>query len=82
VTAADPGARWVIETDRLRLAGVRCEITYTFRPEADGTRFDRQMRTDYPDDLPDDLPADFGATLRDGSVHADYLANVKAALER
>src|SRR4051794_20803038 len=40
-TIAAPGRLWVIETDKLAFAGLRCRIAYTFVEESSGTRFHR-----------------------------------------
>jgi hypothetical protein len=78
-TKADPGKAWKIETDQLRLPGVRCEITYTFLSDGGSTDFRRDMVAIFPDE-----PAylEFAERAEDPSIHDDYLAKVKAALER
>jgi hypothetical protein len=79
-TIAAPGHTWVIETDRLRMPGVRCQIVYTFGDRPQGTYFRRDMSV-----LVDDAAAvddTLFANLGDGSAHEGYLRTVKAALER
>jgi len=78
VAKAEPGRSWVIATDRLGTGDVRCEITYTFAPDGDGTDFRREMTVTFPDG---EAFAEFGRGMRDSSVHDTYLARVKAALE-
>jgi hypothetical protein len=78
VTKAEPGSSWVIATNRLGTDDVRCEITYTFTPDGDGTDFRREMTLTFPDG---DAFAEFGRHTKDSSIHDAYLAKVKAALE-
>jgi len=79
-TLAAPGHTWVIETDRLRVAGVRCQIVYTFADHPQGTYFRRDMSVLVGDDA--DVDEALFANLSDGSAHEGYLRAVKAALER
>jgi hypothetical protein len=79
-TLAAPGHTWVIETDRLRTAGVRCQIVYTFTDHPQGTYFRRDMAVLVDDDA--DVEESLFANLSDGSAHESYLHAVKAALEQ
>ncbi|MGW4830283.1 SRPBCC family protein [Amycolatopsis japonica] len=78
-TTAVPGHTWVIQADRLRYEGVKCQIVYTFTEEGDGAHFRRDMSV-----LVDggaEVGNDFLAALGDSGAHDEYLAAVKAALE-
>jgi hypothetical protein len=77
VTKAEPGHSWVIAAD-LEAGDVRCEITYLFTPNRDGTDFRREMTVTFPDG---DQFVEIGRGAKDSSNHDAYLANVKAALE-
>jgi hypothetical protein len=79
-TLAAAGHTWVIETDRLLLAGVRCQIVYTFADHPQGTYFRRDMSVLVDDTA--DVDESWFANLSDGSAHEGYLKAVKAALER
>jgi hypothetical protein len=79
-TLAAPGHTWVIETDRLLMAGVRCQIVYTFIDRPQGTYFRRDMSVLIDDTA--DVDESWFANLSDGSAHEGYLHAVKAALER
>jgi hypothetical protein len=79
-TLAASGHTWVIETDRLHTAGVRCQIVYTFTDRPQGTYFRRDMSV-LVDDAADVDDALFH-NLSDGSAHDGYLRTVKAVLER
>jgi hypothetical protein len=80
VVQAEPGKTWVIASDQLQVPSMRCEITYTFTQQGDATDFRREMVTSFPDDGA--VTAELYARLEDPARHADYLAKVKAALER
>ncbi|WP_328609491.1 hypothetical protein OG943_10295 [Amycolatopsis sp. NBC_00345] len=79
-TLAAPGHTWVIETDRLLTAGVRCQIAYTFTDHPQGTYFRRDMSVLVDDTA--DVEESMLANLSDGSAHEGYLEAVKAVLER
>jgi hypothetical protein len=79
-TLAAPGHTWVIETDRLRTTGVRCQIVYTFADHPQGTYFRRDMSVLVDDNA--DVDESLFANLSDSAPHEGYLRAVKAALER
>jgi hypothetical protein len=79
-TLAAAGHTWVIETDRLQTAGVRCQIVYTFTDHPQGTYFRRDMSVLVDDAA--DVDESLFTNLADGSAHDGYLRAVKAALER
>ncbi|MET7991751.1 hypothetical protein ABZU76_12650 [Amycolatopsis sp. NPDC005232] len=85
-TTSVPGHTWVIETDRLRFDGVRCQIVYTLMAEGSWTYFRRDMTVLVAAgaDLDPVLEKKFmeDSAHPGDSVHAGYLAAVKAALER
>jgi hypothetical protein len=78
VVVAEPGRRWVIATDRLRVPGLHCRITYTFTAAGGGCDFRRDMTSALPDEATARL---YGDALRDPASHDACLANVKTALE-
>ncbi|MBV8092978.1 MAG: SRPBCC family protein [Acetobacteraceae bacterium] len=79
-TIAAPGRLWIIETDRLAFAGLRCRIAYTFLNEDVGTRFHRDMACLLNDEV--QLDPAIAAALANPAPHDTYLARVKEKLER
>jgi hypothetical protein len=77
-TLSAAGHTWVIETDRLQTAGVRCQIVYTFADHPQGTYFRRDMSVLVDDAA--DVDESLFTNLSDGSAHEGYLGAVKAAL--
>ena len=79
-TIAAPGRLWIIETDRLAFAGLRCRIAYTFFREGNGTRFHRDMSCLVEEEV--QLDSQIAAALANSAPHDAYLARVKERLER
>jgi len=79
VTEADPPHRWTIRTENFGRTGTTISITYTFAAEGAGTLFRRRMVNELPRGL---LGFILAPLSRQRRMHDDYLAAVKARLER